>query len=77
MSKIIEEIKKILGEDDTIKLVWLFSGNTVYIPKRVFFIKKRNRIIKEKFLNGISIKELASQYNLSQRQIYRILNEKE
>jgi len=74
MSKIIEEIKEILGEDDTIKLVWLFSGNRVYIPKRAFFIKKRNKIIKEKFLNGISIKELASQYNLSERQIFRILS---
>jgi len=77
MSKIVEEIKEILGEEDTIKLIWLFSGNRVYIPKRAFFIKKRNKIIKEKFLNGISIKELASQYNLSQRQIYRILSEKE
>lgn len=79
---ITEELKEFVGEPQAFdkskviaeKFRRLFSGETLYCPKRGFVdISKRNAEIIEKF-NGKNQRFLSHHYDLSLKQIYKILD---
>lgn len=63
-----------LGMDAFLKLVRLCSGQYLYIPKWESICRNaRDREIRALF-NGGNYKALAIQFDLSERQIYKIIN---
>lgn len=75
MSLLVE----ILGLEITKKVVEIFGGDSVYIPKAESVIRmgRDRRIYIEHKENGISYQELASRYNLTTRHVRAIINNQE
>lgn len=58
------------------KIVARFGGIQIYIPRQRFSERlNRNREIKRLF-NGLNVKKLARQFDLSERSVRRILQKK-
>ena len=69
------EVAKIIGVENFIKLAKTIGGATIYIPKADSFLKPvRDMKIKEEF-NGYNHLQLARKYNLSVRWIIEICGE--
>lgn len=62
------------------------SGRSIYIPckekkdwgsqsKTTQYYEARNREICEKYIGGVSVKELAGEYYLSEKSIHRIVRQ--
>ncbi len=76
MSDEMKDLKECLGSDGFEKIINMFGGTKIYIPKRPIFERnERNRNIKKEFSNsGLTIKEIAKKYDISINSVYRILN---
>ena len=70
---VYEELKDIIGPVAAKRLVESYAGTNIYYPKRI--VKKlRNQQIRAAFNDGASYLELVLKYELSERQIRRIVN---
>ncbi len=71
-----KEIAEAVGLEIYLILVDAFGGGQIYIAKRdkLTAIARNNAIEKE--FNGFNFSELAKKYNLSERMIRRIIEEK-
>lgn len=73
---VYEELKEVAGPDAAKRLVEYYKGEKVYFPKRI--VKKlRNQEIRKEFENKKTYRELAIRYELSERNIRRIVAKKE
>jgi Mor family transcriptional regulator len=70
MMLIIDE----LGIDVAERLVDMFRGSAVYIPKNMHVWMTHEKIVKE-FSAGATVRELAKKYDYSRGRIYTILRE--
>lgn len=69
------EISRLIGFENTMKLIKTFGGSEVYIPKLDSLQRdKRDAAICKDF-NGYNYRELAKKYALSERQIREICKE--
>lgn len=75
--KTAQELAKIIGIDNLLKLADYFHGDTVFIPKPESLLRKaRNRTIKkEKKVYNYTVKELSEKWKLSTENIRGILKE--
>lgn len=70
-----QEIVKIVGIANFVKLSNYARGDEIYFPKVESVVSPaRNRRIKKEF-NGSNDKELAKKYNLTLKQIWNILKD--
>lgn len=70
-----QEIVKIVGIANFVKLSNYARGDEIYFPKVESVVSPaRNRRIKKEF-NGSTDKELAEKYNLTLKQIWNILKD--
>lgn len=70
-----QEIVKIVGIANFVKLSNYARGDEIYFPKVESVVSPaRNRRIKKEF-NGSNDKELAEKYNLTLKQIWNILKD--
>ena len=68
------EIAEIIGLGSYLKLVRHFGGDNIYIQKYSELLRpNRDQEILEKF-NGYNYSELASEYDLSVRTIYKLVS---
>ena len=73
-----EKINKIIGFENTMKLVQNYSGDYLYVPKTDVLIRNvRNREILKHFQNGTTPQQLARIYDLSVVQVYEIISKEE
>lgn len=69
------EFSRLIGFENTMKLIKTFGGSEVYIPKLDSLQRdKRDAAICKEF-NGYNYRELAKKYTLSERQIREICRE--
>lgn len=72
----MREIANLVGLENTVNLIAHYSGQAVYFPKyETATLKLRNRRIYQEF-DGSNVRALAKKYNLSQRHIRKILEQK-
>lgn len=68
------EIAELIGLENYVKLVRRYGGDDIYIQKYTEMLKpSRDREILAKF-NGYNYAELAAEYDLSVRSIYKIVS---
>jgi len=66
----------IVGEENAGKMIFHFDGVTLTMPMLSSFeIKKRHKAIIEDANNGMSHRSIAMKYDLSDRQVRKIINE--
>lgn len=71
------EISKMIGLDNTLKLVEKYQGTAIYLPKLDITLRKiRDKKIKDEF-NGSNHRELAHKYGLTEVWIRQIIAEPE
>ena len=72
-----QQIADVIGLESYKKLVSVFAGISVYIPKLdSIAISARNRRIRKEF-NGFNYSQLAQKYKISERHIRRIVDERD
>jgi len=70
----LHPVAEIVGVRKTIELTQLFKGSSVFFPKLTLLrCKIRNSFIRKDYDNGLTARQLAIKYNLSDRQIWAII----
>lgn len=71
------EIAEVIGIEATLRLCQVYGGSTTYVPKNdaVYRTVVQNREIRRRYLLGAKIRDLQSQYGLSDRTIQRIVED--
>lgn len=74
----MNKLKSIVDADVYIKLLVMFAGETIYFPAAGTLKdkKERNKVIREKYYNGVSVSELMNIFGISESQIRRIIANK-
>jgi Mor family transcriptional regulator len=70
-----EQLEILIGENAAGKVFEIFSGENIYIPKRIL-IKKRHEIIMKEFREGATYRELGIKYGYTENYIRKIVNKK-
>ena len=69
-----QHLAELIGLDNFTKLVQVFGGTNIYIPKAEAFGRTvRNEKIRQEY-NGRNIKSLAVKYGLTERQVYKLID---
>ena len=73
--KSLEVLKNLLGEDLFQVTMETFAGERITFPKLYDCLDKesRNRDILSSYLSGQTVPDLKEKYNLSESQIYKII----
>lgn len=77
--KALDELKKLIGEEDYRKIADLLAGSTVYFPENHEWQDKqdRNVMLREDFYSGnYEISDLAQKYGLSISHVYKIIQKR-
>lgn len=77
--KALEELKKIIGEENYKEVINLLAGSTVYFPENHEWHDKqdRNLMLREDFYSGnYEISDLAEKYDLSISHVYKIIQKR-
>lgn len=73
MYDVIERLESTkLDKNKILRIVFLFSGQVVYLPRERWELGRRNQEIKAQW-GKKQIKELAEMFHLDESSIYRIL----
>ncbi|MBI4822645.1 MAG: hypothetical protein HY805_00215 [Nitrospirae bacterium] len=76
LPEIYQEVARIVGLENAVRLSEIFKGQVVYFPMLESLIRaKRDEAIKREF-NGKNYRELARKYGISGKQLIRILTGK-
>ena len=70
-------LKNLLGDDLFQDVIHIFAGDKIVFPKCPDHMEKehRNRCIRQEAGQGVSIPDLMQKYDLSQSQIYKIIEQ--
>lgn len=69
-----QQLAELIGMDNFAKLVRVFGGTSVYIPKQDIFSRAvRNEKIRQEY-DGRNTKTLAIKYGLTERQVYNLVD---
>ena len=74
--EVYQQIEAVTDRATALKLAELFGGTQVYFPK-LHRLQERNKKMREDYLKGLSISDIARRYGLSERRVRDILFEKE
>ena len=69
---IYEEIARVIGEEETVKLYEKFRGQQITFPQRLYNTSYVANYVKENY-NGKNIRELARKFDYSERRIREFL----
>ena len=70
----IERLKGLLGVKKTQALVWLFSGDHIWMPqKNTLSRAQRNDAIIDDYLSGMPVMALAKKYCLNESWVRRVI----
>lgn len=71
----VSELVQVLGVGNTVRLLEVFGGSQLYIPRLETLTKSecRNSMICTDFMNGMSYREVANKYGLSEMAIRKIV----
>ena len=69
---IYEQIARVIGEEETIKLYKEFRGQQITFPQRLYNPNYVAAYVKENY-NGKNIHELAREFNYSERRVREFL----
>ena len=71
----VSELVQILGVENTVRLIEVFGGSQVYIPRLETLTRNeyRNSMICTDCMNGMSYRAVASKYGLSEIAIRKIV----
>lgn len=73
----VAELAEIVGIEAAMKIVEVYSGSVIYLPKMESVLASvRDRHIREEF-DGTNGHKLAIRYNVSDRWVLRVVNEKQ
>jgi DNA-binding CsgD family transcriptional regulator len=67
----LEQLKMLIGKENTLKVYNLFAGENIYFPKRIGLAESHNQIFAE-LREGKSYGELARKYGYSKSYIRKI-----
>jgi Mor family transcriptional regulator len=70
-----ELIRELIGKEGAHKLMKVFGGSTIYIPK-IDHLIERHQSIRQEFGNGANYRELAVKYGYTRNHIRRIIHKK-
>lgn len=71
----VSELVQVLGVENTVRLIEVFGGSQIYIPKFNNLSREyRDSEIYKDFLSGISYSELRHKYKLSEKTIRAVIN---
>ncbi|MCI9463390.1 MAG: hypothetical protein HFI48_05825 [Lachnospiraceae bacterium] len=71
-----KEIADVVGFDNLIRLIDHFGGNQIYIPQKYeLYRQKMYKEIIDQY-DGTNVKRLATEYGVSEKTVYTIINEK-
>lgn len=71
-----QQYAQVIGVDNMIALAQEYGGTQIYIPKVDELIKNRKyRAISKGYEEGMTIKELAAKYQVSESTVYRLVRE--
>ena len=74
LSDDMKEVVRIIGEENTKKLLYHFGGSYLYIPiPQTIDREKRNQLIIREHKQGHSLKQLAAKYGLTDASIRNIV----
>jgi Mor family transcriptional regulator len=68
-------LKELIGDEEAHKLMKVFGGSMVYIPKNDLIIE-RHQSIKQEFCNGASYSELSVKYGYAKSYIRKIVHKR-
>lgn len=69
-----QHLAELIGLDNFAKLVQVFGGTNIYIPKPEAFSRVlRNEKIRQEY-NGRNVKIIANKYGLTERQVYNLVD---
>lgn len=72
----IMEMVRVIGAENTVKLIGIFSGCTVYIPTMEALLRsERNKKIYKDFLSGLTFRQLGIKYRLSENTARNIISD--
>ncbi len=71
----VSELVQVLGVENTVRLLEVFGGSQLYIPRLETLTKGecRNFMICTDFMNGMSYRAVANKYGLSEMAIRKIV----
>ena len=69
---IYEEIARIIGEEQTVKLYENFRGQQITFPQRLYNTEYVSRYVKENY-DGKNIREMARKFDYSERRVREFL----
>lgn len=69
---IYEEIARIIGEEQTVKLYENFRGQQITFPQRLYNTEYVSKYVKENY-DGKNIRELARKFDYSERRVREFL----
>lgn len=73
---VCKRIAEEIGADNLLKLAVLVGGSTFYMPQAESILRPlRNQKIREEY-NGYNIEELVKKYGVTQRNVYKIIQDK-
>ena len=74
----VSELVQVLGIENTVRLIEVFGGSQLYIPRLETLTKNeyRNSMICTDCMNGMSYRAVASKYGLSEMAIRKIIRSK-
>lgn len=77
-NELIAELKELIGEEATLKLIYAFGGSNVIFPaiKTVEYLEQKPKAI-QLLKNGYSINETARLTGIHQRTLYRMKKDME
>jgi Mor family transcriptional regulator len=70
-----EQLKNIIGNEKAVRVVELFAGSTVYIPKSAQTMESY-RAIRQEYKTGANYRELSVKYGYTETHIRRIIHAK-
>lgn len=70
-----EEVARVIGTEDTVKLYEYFKGQQICFPQRLYKTDYIVKYVKENY-NGSNIRELARMFGYTERRIRQLLKEK-
>lgn len=69
---IYEEIARIIGEEQTVKLYENFRGQQITFPQRLYNTEYVSKYVKENY-DGKNIREMARKFDYSERRVREFL----
>lgn len=74
-NEVVAELRRIIGTENTVKVVKLYGGAFLYIPLMKSLVKRdRDKAICSDFKSGVSYRDIALKHSLATATVREIIN---